>query len=151
MASYGTILPDGRRRIHARLCTVRRIDKPVSSAFLQANHPFGDAACRYRYGVFFGEELIAVGTFSSIRHIILAGADSSSCEWVRYASLDGLQVMGGMGKVLKAFIDEVHPGDIMTYAPHGFSGGAYVRLGFRREGEKEFPSGGRSVKFRLLL
>lgn len=149
-SSSMTMLPDGRRRIHARTCSVRRIAGPIASEFLKANHSFGDAACRYRYGLYMGDTLVAVGTFSSLRNISLDGKPSRSCEWVRFACLDGIQVMGGMGKILNAFISDVHPGDVMSYAPEGYSGASYIRLGFRREGVKEFPSGA-SVKYRLTL
>lgn len=84
-----------------------------------------------------------------------------SYEWVRYASLAGVRVQGGMGKLLKAFIQEVDPDDIMSYAPLpidtdgmpspcGDDGDVYEKLGFSREGIKEFP-GGVSLKFRLKL
>lgn len=84
-----------------------------------------------------------------------------SYEWVRYASLLGVRVQGGMGKLLKAFIQEVDPDDIMSYAPlpigpdgtpqsTGDDGEVYTTLGFTLEQRKEFP-GGVSLKFRLKL
>lgn len=84
-----------------------------------------------------------------------------SYEWVRYASLVGVRIQGGMGKLLKAFIQEVDPDDIMTYAPlpvgddgapveNGDEGQAYTLLGFTLEDRKEFD-GGISLKFRLKL
>ena len=135
-------------QVYARNCEVRRIDKPTAAAFLARTHSYGDAACRYRYGLFVrrltGEKisadigsagtLVAVGEFSSARTM---KDGRRSYEWVRYASEPGVRVVGGMGKVLQKFVDEVHPDDVMTYADLEWSdGGAYRALGFEPEGLK---------------
>ena len=57
-----------------------------------------------------------------------------------------------MGKMLKTFIGEVHPDDVMSYADASWSSGdVYKKLGFREEEPKIFPDGSRSLKFRLKL
>ena len=57
-----------------------------------------------------------------------------------------------MGKLLKAFIEEVRPDDVMSYADASWSDGdVYRKLGFTEEGTKIFPGGGKSLKFRLKL
>ena len=135
----------------ARNCEVRRIEKPQAEAFLRANHSYGPAACRYRYGLFLKRQtghlaadtlapgtLIAVATFSNARRWIKGDREIRSYEWTRYASLPGLRVSGGMGKMLKSFIDEVGPDDIMSYADLEWSqGNVYQTLGFTLEGQKE--------------
>lgn len=149
---------------YARNCEVRRIEKAEAQAFLNENHSYGYAACRYRYGLFLkrhtghiAEELrsldsarddrelrqdgngqigklIAVATFSNARRWIKDGKEISSYEWTRYASLPEMRVSGGMGKLLKTFIKDVQPDDIMSYADLEWSEGTvYERLGFKRE------------------
>lgn len=149
---------------YARNCEVRRIEKAEAQAFLNENHSYGYAACRYRYGLFLkrhtghiAEELrslgsarddrelrqdgngqigklIAVATFSNARRWIKDGKEISSYEWTRYASLPDMRVSGGMGKLLKAFIKDVQPDDIMSYADLEWSEGTvYERLGFKKE------------------
>ena len=60
-----------------------------------------------------------------------------SYEWTRYASLPGVRINGGMGKMLKAFIKDVQPDDIMSYADLEWSEGAvYEQLDFNLEGQK---------------
>ena len=149
---------------YARNCEVRRIEKAEAQAFLNENHSYGYAACRYRYGLFLkrhtghiaeelrfldsardGRELrqdgngqigklIAVATFSNARRWIKDGKEISSYEWTRYASLPDMRVSGGMGKLLKAFIKDVQPDDIMSYADLEWSEGTvYEQLGFKRE------------------
>ena len=61
-----------------------------------------------------------------------------SFEWVRYASLKSLRVVGGMGKLLEAFAREVGPDDVMTYVDSSSSdGSSYLELGFEPEGTVE--------------
>lgn len=154
------ILPQAAtaHRIFSRNCTVRRIDKDTAAAFLSANHDYGDASCRYRYGLFVRRrtgssesaipegQLVAVSEFSSGRKM---HDGTRSYEWVRYASLRDLRVVGGMSKTLSAFVEDVHPDDVMTYVPSGVaSGDSYREMGFEMEGVKEFPDGSSSVKFR---
>ena len=135
----------------ARNCEVRKIDKETAAAFLNENHSYGDAACRYRYGLYLkrytgkrGDSgiipgtLVAVATFSNARKWRKGDKTIRSYEWTRYASLPGVRINGGMGKVLKAFIKDVQPDDIMSYADLEWSEGAvYERLGFRLEGQKD--------------
>lgn len=133
---------------YARNCEVRRIEKTEAKGFLEANHSYGYAACRYHYGLFLKRhtghiarkdskhigELIAVATFSNARKWIKGGMEIRSYEWTRYASLADMRVSGGMGKMLKEFINDVHPDDIMSYADLEWSeGDVYRQLGFAEE------------------
>jgi hypothetical protein len=152
-------------QIYARNCEVRRIDKATAQNFLQTSHSYGDAACKYRYGLYLKRHtghnalrlsesndnpdgqaiaalqpgtLIAVATFSNARKWIKGDKTIRSYEWTRFASLPGVRLSGGMGKVLKTFIKEVQPDDIMTYADLEWSEGkVYEQLGFTLEGVKE--------------
>ena len=105
--------------VFARNCKVRKIDKDEASRFLEVNHSYGDAACRYRYGMFLKkspETLVAVATFSNARKWQKGDKVIRSYEWTRYASLPEVRVIGGMGKLLKTFIRDVRPDDVMSYA-----------------------------------
>ena len=83
-------------------------------------------------------QLIAVATFSNARKWIKEGKEIRSYEWVRYASLPDLRVSGGMGRLLKTFINEVQPDDIMSYADLEWSEGrAYKALGFMEDAAKD--------------
>ena len=143
-------------QVYARNCEIRRIDKATAAEFLAANHSYGDSSNRYRYGLFLkrhtghiaseGVEtwkypvgtLVAVATFSNARKWVKEDKTIRSYEWIRYASLPGLRISGGMGKLLKAFIEEVQPDDIMSYADLEWSSGeVYSTLGFAEESLKE--------------
>ena len=82
--------------------------------------------------------LVAVATFSNARKWIKGDRTVRSYEWTRYASLPQARISGGMGRLLKHFIKEVRPDDIMTYADLEWSeGDVYMRLGFTPEGRKD--------------
>lgn len=150
------------RQVYARNCSVRRIDRAMAAAFLAEAHSYGDALSRFRYGLFVeratGEkgslpvppdgskdypgplvgDLVAVAEFSKARRRVIDGESVRTFEWVRYASLPGIRVEGGMGKVLAAFVSEAGPEDVMSYADLEWSDGrAYRELGFRCETQRE--------------
>jgi hypothetical protein len=80
---------------------------------------------------------VAVATFSNARKWQKGKKVIRSYEWTRYASLPGVRINGGMGKALKAFIKDIQPDDIMSYADLEWSEGAvYEQLGFELEGHK---------------
>ena len=94
---------DGLKRIYARNCEARRIDRTVAEPFLQSFHRLGYTRCRHLYGLYVrrGEDipsgtLVAVAGFSAPRIWRKGERDIRSCEWVRYASLEGIGVDGGM-------------------------------------------------------
>ncbi len=100
--------------IYARNCEVRKISAEVAAEFLKRNHLYGMTRSEYRYGLFrkraTGERetdmmetasLVAVATFSAGR---LFEDGTMSYEWIRYASVKGTRVVGGMGRLLDAFV-----------------------------------------------
>ena len=103
---------DNLSGVFARNCSVRRIDKAASDSFLNAYHRLGATGGRYRYGLFVERStgaaeasltagsLVAVAVFSNARRWVKDGRRVSSYEWIRYASLPGIRVVGGMGKLL---------------------------------------------------
>lgn len=127
------------RPVFARNTQVKKINKPECSAFLNAYHSYGDAMARYRYGLFAGDgTMVASATFSKARTWTKPEGTVRSYEWVRYASLPDVRVIGGMGKVLKAFVNDVSPDDVMSYADREWTDGSvYARLGFLRDGQRE--------------
>ena len=123
-------------KIFARKCLVGKIDAERSKLFLEANHLIGDARSVFRYGLFSGEELVSVATFSASRPMERQGRVVRSFEWVRYANKASLRVVGGMGRLLERFVEEQMPDEIMSYADKEWStGDVYRKLGFEQVGE----------------
>ncbi len=139
-------------RLHARHCVIKRIDKPSADGFLEINHLQGAVKAKFKYGLYlkpqyverFGlivcedidkciqPQLIAVATFSGGRTMKIGERSGKrSYELIRFASLLGYAVIGGMDKLLKAFIEEHQPDDIMSYADRDWSDGrSYYKLGY---------------------
>lgn len=144
------------QRIPGRLTIVRRIDKQTASEFLNANHLQGAVSSKTQYGLYLparyyrvldpqvvsslppAEMLVAVATFSHPR--IFQGENQSyrSYEMIRFSNLIDTTVVGGINKLINAFIKAFNPGDLMTYADLEWSDGAsYRRLGFEEVSETE--------------
>lgn len=146
--------------VFARNCTIRRLDRQRAADFLAQNHYLGACTARYHYGLFTRRKtgatesdtpegtLVAVGSFSNARRF---RDGHTSYEWIRYASLQGLRVMGGMSKILKHFCEEHHPGDVMTYVDASRTDGkAYKDLGFS-EVERVEREGYTNIKLKLFF
>lgn len=148
------------QRIPARLTKVRRIDKPTLDDFVQKNHLQVSTTAKYKYGLFLPKQyeriinstrpfthslihsftnseevLVAVASFSGGKNILRNGETYRSFEMIRFANFLDCTVVGGLDKLLKAFLKEIHTDDIMTYADRDWSDGrSYERLGFERIG-----------------
>ena len=129
--------------------------------FLRKHHTYATAKCRYRYALEYEGQIVAVATFSEGRPMVRKVEDPltnvpkeeqedaailifDSYEWIRYASLPGVRVVGGMGRLLKAFIEErysrIEPGtplEVMTYSDTEWGNGdVYEKLGFKYAGSR---------------
>lgn len=125
------------RSIFARKCEVRQLDTPEVAPFFNSYHTYCSARSKYRFGLFHNEELVAAASFSSGRPMTRGDKTLESFEWVRYASLPDTRISGGMGKLLQAFADTVHPDEVMSYADLEWSSGeVYRQLGFIEAGRR---------------
>jgi hypothetical protein len=139
-------------RLNARHCYLERIDMPTAEHFLAKNHLQGSVKSKFKYGLFLKAQyvekflgasqiipinqsfLIAVATFSAGRTMKYGDREGTrSYELLRFASLKNHVVVGGMDKLLNAFINEHQPDDLMSYADRDWSDGrSYETLGFTK-------------------
>lgn len=125
------------KKIFARNCVVQKLDKMAAHEFIQQYHLLGATGSAYCMGLLQGQDLVAVAAFSKGRKMNRLAANERSFELIRFCTLPGLTVTGGLTKLLKAFCAEKHAGDIMTYVDKQFSEGqSFVRAGFRLHSEK---------------
>lgn len=144
------------KTIPARLTQVRRIEKKSAQEFLDRNHMQGNPSSKFRYGLFLPKRyyrvlpdgfpdkslssndlLVAVATFSAPRIFSHNGQPHRSYELIRFANLLDITVVGGFDKLIKFFINDIKPDDIMTYADMEWSDGmSYQKLGFEFISEK---------------
>jgi len=115
------------RKIYARKCTVREIDTNVKNDFLFSNHIQGPDNSKYRFGLFFEDELVAVMTFGKRK---ITGA-KPALELMRFCNKQFTTVVGGASKLFDFFVKTYSPSEIISYANRRFSNGnLYKSLGF---------------------
>lgn len=134
-------------KLPARVCKVRRVDQTLAIDFLNKNHLQQSSGAKIKLGLFLPkayfrllenvpnlsdiELLVAVMTFSGSRKYYFEDKIVQSYELIRFSNLVGLNVVGGFSKMLKYFINEKKPGNIMTYVDADWSDGSnFVKLGF---------------------
>ncbi|TYR37219.1 hypothetical protein FXV77_04150 [Sphingobacterium phlebotomi] len=121
--------------IYARQTVVARIDKRITLAFLEENHLQVAIPGKYRYGLFHEGELLSVAIFSGGRRMREQASNYRSFELIRFCHKAGYRVVGGISKLLKAFTEDFHPNDIMTYVDRDWAQVSNLHtLGFREQG-----------------
>ena len=115
-------------KVWARHCTVKKLNY-FPGMFLEGNHIQGAGAkSSHNYGLFLKEELVGVMTFSKPRF-----NGSYDFELIRFCTLLDITVVGGAGKLLKAFYKEHGKVSVISYADRRWStGGLYKALGFKK-------------------
>lgn len=140
-------------RIFARKTVAKRINAATALPFLHDHHLWDGIKSKYYYGLFLKttttvvaddnnstrqlieaqqeEELVAVASFSSRRKIVRNHRTHRSHELIRYcAQCDGA-VVGGITKLVKAFIRDHNPDDIVTVVDRDWGpGDGWHSLGF---------------------
>lgn len=108
------------RKIFARKCVVEEISSKVARIFLDKNHLSGFIGASYHLGLFYSDELVAVISYGKSRF------NSEENEIYRFASLLGVQVLGGLGKLLSRIPCE----NLITFADRRISGvnSAYAKF-----------------------
>ena len=125
-------------RVYARETVVARLDKKVALDFLQEYHLNGALAGKYRYGLYYKGELVSVAVFSGGRIMHNINITYRSFELVRFCHKSDYLVVGGISKLIKAFIKDFKPNDIMTYSDMDWSQDSSLqKIGFVEEGMTE--------------
>jgi len=123
-------LLDKSMRIYARKCEVKKIeDNKLIKKFLEENHIQGYVGSKYKYGLYYNDELVSIMIFGNPR--ILMNQNNQHLELLRFCNKNGVNVIGGASKLFKHFIYEVKPESILSYADRSWSqGNVYLKLGF---------------------
>lgn len=95
----------------ARKLKIRKITQFEANKFLSSYHiQKGAKGQTHCYGLFLKEELLAVATFGKSRF-----KSKYQYEFIRYAVKEGVIIHGGSSKLVKEFINEVKPVNILSY------------------------------------
>jgi len=119
-------------KIHARKTEIVKLNKLQAVAFLDQYHLQGSTSAYYKYGLIHEGELVAVATFSKARTMYDGPVYYRSYELERFASKAGLNIVGGLSKLIQHFIKTNHAKHLMTYADRDWSAGeSYLKVGFK--------------------
>lgn len=119
------------KTFHGRKAKVVSLSLAEITTFLNTHHLQGYIRAKHNFGLVANGEIIAAANFSDIRSMKHKGANYLSAELVRFASKDGLTIVGGLSKLIKYFLKQVEVDDLMTYADRDWSiGRGYDKLGF---------------------
>jgi hypothetical protein len=131
-----------QRRLFARKTIGRRINATYAMDFLHQHHLWDATRAKYYYGLFLSagkygdgpnDELVAVATFSNRRKILRYNQTHSSHELLRFCTQRDMNVVGGISKLIKLFVNEQQPDDIVTVIDRDWgSGSGWNSFGFER-------------------
>ena len=119
-------------KIYARKCEIKEVLPHDAMQFLSNNHIQGKCKAKYYYGLYYNGELVSLMVFGKIRQQRKYYDDyDNKWELLRFCNKLNTTVVGGASKILKHFINEVHPKSIISYADKRWSdGNLYKKLGF---------------------
>ena len=101
--------------IYARSCRIQRIDKNLYDVFIDQHHLMNSAKSKFKYGLFYQNELLSVMGISAGRWMTKEGQKRKSFEIIRYASKSNFTVVGGFTKFLKHIGDDLGVDEWMSY------------------------------------
>jgi hypothetical protein len=117
------------RRIFARKCEVVEVSSSEAKKFLDSNHLQGNVNSKYRIGLSFNRELVAVMTFGKPRFNNFDGM-----ELLRFANKTGINVIGGESRLFKNAIRIWGFDKVISYCDRAkFTGNGYLKIGMKFE------------------
>ena len=126
-----TILGLCEIKIFARKCQFKEVPFKESKEFLENNHLQGNVNSKYRYGLYYNNELVSLMTFGSKRKSLGSKSEDGVYEMLRFCNKLNTTVVGGASRLLKHFIKEIKPKRIISYCDRRWSDGKlYEKLGF---------------------
>ena len=124
--------------VYARDTTVVDLTKGEAETFVNANHLMGFGGGKTFVGLRDDTELVAVAVFSKILFMKYEDPAYYSVELERYCSLTDTTVAGGLGKLIKGYLQRHKVDDIVTYIDKEWSEGqTYLKFGFEIVAETE--------------
>ena len=121
-------------KIYGRKCEIKKLSLNESKEFLNKNHLQGNVKSNIKLGLFYNNELVSVMTFEKLRKGL--GNDDDNKNYYnlnRFCNKVDTNIIGGASKLLKYFIKQYSPEEIVSYADKRWSkGNLYEKLGFKK-------------------
>jgi len=120
------------KKIYARKCTLVEVSPSDAKIFCETYHLQGSVNSKFKYGLIYDEELVALMTFGKPRRWNKGMIELGDWELLRYVSK--FTIVGGASKLLSEFRRN-NKGSIVSYAAKNWSSGnLYEKLGFTLRG-----------------
>lgn len=120
-------------KIAARKCFVKEISQSEANLLISAVHLQGPTKASYYYGLYFENLLVACASFSRHRIFMGGNPDPGTLELVRFCSLPGYIVAGGLGKLVTHAKRKLNISKVTSYVDRRwFTGESYLNNGFRQ-------------------
>lgn len=124
-------------RLFARNLTVKNVSYSESIEFLNRNHVQGSTSSKIRIGLYRGDELVSIMTFSKPRGLMGNKTKSENFDWelTRFCSKLNTTVVGGASKLFRHFLTTYQPKSVSSFSSRDCTtGGVYSKLGFQIDG-----------------
>lgn len=121
-------LNKNKERLFAKQLTIKEIkDSKLKDEFLNNNHLQGKDISKIKLGLFYNNELYSVMTFGKPRF-----NKNYEYELIRFCNKKYTTIVGGFAKLLKYFIKNYKPNNILTYSNADFNtGDIYLNNNFK--------------------
>jgi len=121
-------------KIGARECIIKEINNKEKSPFLNNYHIQGNDKSNIKLGAFYNNILIGVMTFKNKR-IMTKNLNKGGYELSRFATHDNYIINGLPSKILKYFIKNYNPNNIISFADRRWTldpyDNMYTKMGFK--------------------
>lgn len=119
------------KRIYARECEIHEVSYGESKVFLEKSHLQGNCPSKYRYGLYYNGEIVSLMTFGGLRKNLGSCGRENAYELLRFCNRLNTVVVGGASRLLRHFVRDVCPDEVISYCDRRWSdGGMYRALGF---------------------
>lgn len=128
----------GMHKIGARETCVKLIDKEEAYNFENKYHIQNSSVSTINIGCFYKSELIGILAIGKPRFI-----SGYEYEVIRMCWKNHLQVIGGLEKLYKYFVEEFKPKSVITYSDISkFTGNTYLKVGFKPSDDRPITEPG---------
>lgn len=112
------------RKIFARKCIIKEVNKIIAEEFLEKYHLFGYSLSDIKYGLYYENELISIMTFKDY--------GDRNFELIHYVVKDNYCIIGGAMKLFHYFVKHHDVNSVITYCDKRFfRADFYYKLGFK--------------------
>jgi hypothetical protein len=123
------------KKIAARNCQLQLVDSKTEKQFFELNHIQGHANSSIAIGLYYEDQLVSLMSFSKPNFAKGQLYRQDYWELLRFSSILNTSVMGAAGKLVKFFIKNYNPIQILSFADRRWSqGNLYKTLGFSNHG-----------------